>query len=393
MITLSMSKRILVVTGSRAEYSLLRPLIKGLSTDIDFDVSLAVTGSHLSERFGATVQMIYEDGFTVDRQINIIGTDSSKKTTLEAISLGISDFNDYFSKSNFDLILILGDRYELLCVAIAALIYRIPIAHLHGGEKTVAAFDDSIRHVLTKLSHLHFTSHEEYRNRVIQLGEDPMRVFNVGALAVDAILNSKVKTRLELQDELQIDLSGRIFLITLHPETLGIDSPKSQIQELIEALRSFPEATLIFTSANADPGGDEINSEILNFVQSCSKAYFCTSLGTDNYYSIMRIADMMIGNSSSGIIEAPYFDLPAVNIGLRQFGRIQADNVINCSARKDEVISAIHKVINRNKENEVSIYSKPFGQGGTSMKIIKTLKASNLKGIEVKDFFDLVYEK
>ncbi len=385
------SFKLCVVTGSRAEYHLLSPLLRRLSEDEDIELLIAVTGSHLSEAYGLTYQDIEADGFVIDGRIQILEEKDDVGAINRAIARAITGFSEYFQKAKPDAVLILGDRYELLGVATAAMNLRIPLIHLHGGETTEGAVDEAIRHSLTKMSYLHFTSCEDYRRRVIQLGEDPKRVFNVGALGVENILNCELLSREGFYQSIDKDLGEHFAVITFHPVTLEEDTAAEQVNELFAAIKQFPELSFLFTKSNADSGGLVVNREIDRFVGASNNAYAVTSLGLKRYLSALSLADMVIGNSSSGIIETPSFGVPTVNIGNRQKGRIQAANIINCEPEQKSIEQAMKKALSPQFVTTAHDAKNPYGDGRTSENIVRILKESlfDQKANLMKKFYDI----
>ena len=387
-----MKHNICLVTGTRAEYHLLHPVIVALQKEPAFHVMLAVTGAHLSEQQGNTWRDIEKDGIRIDAKIPILGDGDSESDINHAMSRAIDGFDAFFHESRPELVVILGDRYEMLSVAIVCMNMRIPIAHLHGGETTEGAVDESIRHAITKMSYLHFTSCEEYRKRVIQLGESPERVFNVGALGIENIKNVKRMTREELGESIGFDLSGPYALFTYHPVTLESHAEGQDIREILAALDDFPDLKILFTKANADHGGALINRMIDEYVSKhpdrCTAVY---SLGMERYLSAMSHASVVIGNSSSGIVESPSFGVPTVNIGDRQKGRIRAENVIDCPAERKEVSKTIRRAFSAEFIAIAKSVINPYGDGNTSERIVKHLNQFLSSGHTSlkKTFFDI----
>lgn len=354
---------ICVVTATRAEYGLLRPVIKGMIKNNAFDVHVAVTGMHLSPEFGLTYKEIEADGIPIDKKIEILLSADTPSAVSKSMALAIAGFADYFSDRTFDMLLLLGDRYETLAVAIAAMNAGIPIAHMHGGEITEGAVDDAVRHAITKLSYLHFTSTEEYRRRVIQLGEDPARVFNVGATGVENILNVEKMPKDKLASDLDFDLSKPYAVVTFHPVTLENATAEQQVGELLKAIESFPDLNYIVTKANADKDGRVINACFENYAAEHDNVKVFSSLGMKRYLSALNYAAMVIGNSSSGIIEAPSFHIPTVNIGDRQRGRTRADSVIDCKAEFKDIVRAINIARSSEMQNNLKNIKNPYGGG------------------------------
>lgn len=385
-----MKKTISIFTSTRADYGLLKPLIDELIKESSLDIKIVVTGSHLSREFGNTYKEIENDGFTIDEKIDILVYGDNPTSISKSMGLALISFSDYFKRIKPDLLVVLGDRYETLAVVIAAANQGIPIAHLYGGESTEGAIDEAIRHSITKFSHIHFTSTETFRNRVIQLGEQADTVFNVGALGIDNIVKETLYNRSELEAKLNLKADKKYALITYHPVTLD-NNNKEQIMNLLNALEEFPELLLIFTKANADKGGNEINHIINEFVGEHSNAYLYDSLGRKLYLSTMKHAALIIGNSSSGIIEAPSFKVPTVNIGDRQKGRIFADSVINSTTQKEDIIKAIELALSNEFMEKCLSTVNPYGDGNASIRIkeiiVKLLSNNSIK--LKKSFYDI----
>lgn len=384
--------RICIMTATRAEYGLLRGLIKNLK-DMGYDVRVAVTGMHLSSDFGYTIKEIEADGIEIDAKIDTLSACDTEIGISETIAATLTGFARYFSDNKPDLLIVLGDRYETLAVCIAAMNARIPIAHIHGGESTEGLVDECIRHAITKMSYLHFTSCEAYRKRVIQLGEAPERVFNTGALGVDNIIHLKPLSRKQLYEALGLDFSmdSGYAIVTFHPVTLEEKTYHHQIEELLVALREFPEMNFILTKSNADEGGRNINQQLEKFAEKQANAKLFDSLGWFRYLSAMKYALMLIGNSSSGILEAPSFGIPTINIGDRQKGRIQAGSIINCGTDRADIIRAIKKGLSKEYQEKAANAGSPYGNGQAAEKIARTIDGIFLKGtIDLKKaFYDL----
>lgn len=368
-----MKKIISVLTATRAEYGLLKPIVVKLNEIGEFDVRIVVTGAHLSSEFGLTYKEIDKDGFHIDEKIEILLSSDTPASISKSMGLAMIGFADYFGKLKPDLLILLGDRYETLAVAMTAMNQRIPIAHLYGGETTEGAIDDSIRHVITKLSYLHFTSTDDYRKRVIQLGESPDRVFNVGAIGIENILNEKLFTKEELEATLQVDLNNTYAMVTFHPVTLEKNSAKRQIESLLEVCKSYEKMNFIFTKANADSEGRIINQFIDEYAKTNDNIMAFTSLGMIKYLSALKYSAMVIGNSSSGLLEAPSFGIPTVNIGDRQKGRIQASSVINCEPTIEDIKKAIDIALSKDFTKKAKETSNPYGNGKTSEKVVDVI--------------------
>lgn len=383
-------KKICFVTGTRAEYGLLKYLMKEINLSNSLELQLVVTGSHLSERHGYTVNEIKEDGFMVNSSLDIDLDEDRNNNVCGSISKCIKLFSDNLEKLQPNLVVVLGDRYELLAVATSAMIHRVPIAHIHGGEITEGAFDDSIRHAITKLSQLHFVATEEYKRRVIQLGENPDLVFNVGGLGVDAIRKIKLLSKKELEDSLGFQFKKKNLLITYHPLTIPIhETSQFEISQLINALSEFKDANQIFTMPNADPGNKEIFRMIYDYSKKNENVYAFKSLGQLKYYSCLAYIDAVVGNSSSGILEVPSFKKPTINIGDRQKGRLFATSVINCSNKSLDIKESIKRVFSDKFQKDLKKTLNPYGEGGASEKITKIIANINFNNLKRKPFFDI----
>lgn len=383
-------KKICVVTATRAEYGLLKPIMGLLKNSEEFLLQVIVTGAHLSPEFGLTYKQIEQDGFTADEKVEMLLSSDTSNAIAKSMGLGMIGYADAFTRLNPDLLIILGDRYEMLAVAAAATVFKIPIAHLHGGEITEGAYDDAIRHAITKLSHLHFTSTAQYRKRVIQMGEQPDRVFHVGAIGLDNIKDLHFLTKEELEDSLNIKFATYNYQVTFHPETLGDLSAGEQFEQLLKAIELEEDSFFVFTKANADTDGRVINKMIDAFVQKHpdSTAAF-HSLGTLKFLSIVNLCTAIIGNSSSGIIEAPSLKTPTINIGDRQKGRIQANSVINVNCDLISINNAFSKVKNVSFCDNVKSTINPYGEGQTSNEIRKVLVSIDFKQLLTKRFYNL----
>lgn len=366
-----MRKIISILTATRAEYGLLKPLIKKLSLNSNFDVRVVVTGMHLSSEYGNTLNEIEHDGIKVDKKIEILLSSNSSVSVSKSMGLAMISFAEYFDQLKPDLLIVLGDRYETLAVCCAAINAQIPIVHLHGGESTEGLLDEAFRHSITKMSYLHFTSTEEYRKRVIQLGEDPSRVFNVGAIGIESARNLKYLSKAELEKSINFKINKKLALLTFHPVTLENSTGEEQFKNILQALDAFDDLQVIITKANADMGGSVINKLIDKYVEENSNKYRAfESLGQLGYLSAIKYCDFVIGNSSSGIIEVPTFKKPTINIGDRQKGRIQAKSIINCKPIESEIISSINKALSNEFKASLVNMENPYGQGATSDAII-----------------------
>ena len=385
-----MSKRkICVVTGSRAEYGLLYWLLKEIETDKKLELQLIVTGMHLSPEFGLTYKEIEKD-FKIEKKINIDLSSDTSVGISKSIGLAQSYFAEAYNKLEPDIILVVGDRYEVFGASIAAMISKIPIAHIHGGEITKGSWDDNIRHCISKLAHLHFVATKEYKRRVIQLGEMPERVFLIGGLGIENIKKMKLLSKIEFEKSINFKLNKKNMLVTFHPETIGKNSSKKHFKELLDALSNLKDTNIIFTKSNSDLHGKAINKMIDQFCSKHKKKTISfASLGQLNYLSALKHVDMVIGNSSSGILEAPSFKLATLNIGDRQTGRIKAKSIVDCFPKKKDIINSINKIYSRNFQMSLQIVRNPYDKGLTSKKITKVLKNFNIKNITEKIFYDL----
>lgn len=368
-----MKKVISILTATRAEYGLLKPIIKKLVDVPMFDVRIVATGAHLSPEFGLTYKEIEADGFIIDNKIEILLSSDSPVGISKSMGLTLVSFADYFNKLKPDMLIVLGDRYESLAVSMAAMNQRIPIAHLYGGESTEGAIDESIRHAITKLSYLHFTSTEEYRAQVVQMGEDPARVFCVGAIGIENISNETLMSQLELEESISFKLDKPYAVITFHPVTLDDNNEEEQMKALLSACRVQKNLKFIFTKANADANGRIINQLIDGYVGNNDNAIAFASLGLVRYLSALKYCSFVMGNSSSGLIEAPSFGIPTINIGARQQGRLQAASVINCQPLFDDIVCAMRLAQSDEFKIKARKVMNPYGGGKTSNKIQKEL--------------------
>lgn len=384
-------KKICVVTGTRAEYGLLMPLLNQIKQAEDLELQLLVTGMHLSPEFGLTYKLIEADGYTINDKVDILLSSDTPVGISKTMGLGMIGFAESFERLQPDMVVLLGDRYETFIAAAAASVARIPISHLHGGETTEGAFDEAFRHAITKMSWLHFTSTEEYRKRVIQLGEDPNRVFNVGAIGIENIIKLPLMTREELEANLNVQFNKQLLLVTFHPVTLENETSAGQFEELLRALDKVEDATIIFTKANSDTDGRIINQLIDDYTNlHQNKALAYTSMGQLRYLSAMKIASAVIGNSSSGIIEAPSFKVPTINIGDRQKGRIQAESVIDCEPKEKEISKAIQLSLSDELHIKLQMMGNPYGDGEVSDKVLAEIRKALSNEITLKKtFYDL----
>lgn len=387
-----MKKNICAVTGSRAEYGLLRPLIDKIYNDDTLNLRIAVTGMHLSENFGLTYREIEKDGYPIHAKIGVLQDGDGNEAVSKAIGTGIIRFAEYFSAEKPDLLIVLGDRFEIFAAAAAAAVAHVPIAHLYGGETTQGAIDEFFRHSITKMSYLHFTAAEPYRKRIIQMGESPGRVFNVGSLGVENIENLKLLSKDELSEQINFDLKNTPFcLVTFHPATMENYTAEDQFSELLSAMDTMPEMNYIITKANADANGRIINKMIDAYCKSRKNTFGAASLGTLRYLSALRCCEMVIGNSSSGIIEAPALRKPTVNIGDRQKGRICAESVITCRPVSGDIHDSMKRALSEEFSYGIRRMTPPYGGGNVSGRIIGIIKEflQNNKINLKKSFYDL----
>lgn len=382
-------RKIAVITSSRAEYGHLFWILKGIKEEPSLQLQLAVTGMHLSSEFGLTVKEIETDGFSIAERVEMLPSSDTEEATATSMGLGIIGFAKAYSRLKPDIILVLGDRFEIHAAVSAAIPFKIPVAHIHGGEATVGAFDEQFRHAITKMSHIHFPATERYKRRIIQMGEDPKKVFCLGAPGIDNVVKLDLLTRESLCEELNIPNDKQIGVATYHPVTLEFNTAEKQIAELLAALKKFRNVYWVLTFANVDPQGRVINKRIGQFVKGHPGiGKFYKSLGRVKYLSLLKNAVIMVGNSSSGLIEAPAFKLPVVNIGDRQKGRIKAANVIDAKECKKEVIEkAIKKAISVKFRDSLKDLKNPYGKGDASEKIVEKLRTISLDDNLIKKSF------
>jgi GDP/UDP-N,N'-diacetylbacillosamine 2-epimerase (hydrolysing) len=381
-------RKICVVTGTRAEYGLLYWLMKEIDIDKDLDLKIIATGMHLSEEYGNTFLQIEKDGFTIDKKVDISLSSDTELGISKSIGIGIIGFANVFNELQPDLIILLGDRFEIFSAASAAMVAKIPLAHIHGGEATEGLIDEPIRHSITKMSHLHFTAANEYRNRVIQLGEQPDRVFNVGGLGIDNINKLKLLDKDNFENVIHFKLGENNILVTFHPVTLEKSTSGIQFQSLLDSISELRNTKIIFTKANSDTDGRVINSMIDDYVAKHDNTISFKSMGQLNYLSALQFMDAVVGNSSSGLIEAPSFKIGTIDIGDRQKGRIRANSIITCSPNKESIDSAFLKLYSREFQDIAKNVNNPYGSGGASKEIARIIKDVNLDNIVKKSFYD-----
>lgn len=387
-------RKICVITGTRAEFGLLSGLMRLIQQSEQTTLQVVATNMHLSERYGYTYREIEEAGFAIDYKVPMLdesGGDDSK-ATIKAMSRALVGFADAYDVLQPDLIVVLGDRYEILAAVEAALIKQIPIAHIHGGELTFGAYDDAIRHSITKMSHLHFVSTAEYKKRVVQLGEEPERVFNVGALGVENIKHVSLMKKEEVEEDLKFEIGYKTLLITYHPVTLSDSDPIDEINALFAALNEHPDLRVIFTMPNSDTGGQVIADAIERYVEEhTDKVRAYKSLGMKRYLSVMKYCAAVVGNSSSGIIETPSFHIPTLNIGSRQDGRIAADSVYNCGTNKESIAAGLDYILSDKFRERAANTTNPYEKEGTAQAIFDVISTYPLNDVIKKQFYD--YER
>ena len=384
--------KIAVITTSRSDYGILSPLLKKINTSELLNLELIVSGSHLSENLGYTLDEIKKDGFNNYHLVDIdIDMNNEKFKEADVIGVGLNKFSQLFKATEPNIVVVLGDRYELFSAVLSAFFLKITLAHIHGGEKTVGALDDSIRHAITKLSHIHFPATEIYKKRIIQLGENANNVFNVGSLSVENIKNSKFLDRNEIFKRLGMDSKRKLLLVTYHPTTLGKFNANEEIELLLHSLKQFEFANILLTGSNADTGGIEINKKIQEYTKQRNNWFFNISLGQKLFLNILKYCDIFIGNSSSGIIEAPSFKIPVVNIGNRQEGRVFAENIISVPLKKSLIVETIQNILDNGLELPKK-FTNPYDGSITSDKIVEILSLSETATMKTKNFVDLGFK-
>jgi len=382
-------RKIAVITGTRAEYGLLYWIIKGIHDDLELELQLIVTGMHLSTEFGMTVKEIEKDGFPIADKVEMLLSSDSEASISTSMGIGMIGFANSYKRLKPDMLIVLGDRFEILSAVCAAIPFRIPVAHIHGGESTEGLIDESIRNAVTKMSHIHFTATEKYKKRVMQMGENPENVFSYGAPGLDNINNLELFNRDDLFKALKLDGQEKIGVVTYHPVTLEKNTAEKQMMELLEALKLFKDMFWIFTLPNADTGGRVIIKKIKEFTHNNPKqGKAFQSLGQLGYLSLMKNAEVMVGNSSSGLTEAPSFELPVVNIGDRQLGRIRAESVIDVRVCEMKPIAiAIRKAISLEMKKSLQGLKNPYGDGCSSGKIVEKVKSIQIEEFLIKKKF------
>ncbi len=382
-------KRIAVITGTRAEFGILTPLLNKIKNHPDLYLQLVASAMHLSPEFGYTVNEIQNSGFKVDKKVECILSSDTAVGISKSIGLALISFAEVFEELKPDLIIILGDRSEMIAAAIAATMANIPIAHIHGGETTEGAYDESLRHAITKMSYLHFASTENYRKRIMQLGESPDRIFNVGAMGLDSIKELDLLDLEKFEEAIQFKLGKRNILITYHPVTLESKTSKNQFEIILKTVDKLEDTSLIFTHANSDKDGRVVNQMIEDYVSvNSQKAISFKSLGQVRYLSALKHVDVILGNSSSGIIEVPFFNIPSINIGDRQKGRIANQSVIQSEVTEKAIANALKKAFDPEFRNEIKNQIQIYGHGNTSEKILEVILNTKIQGLK-KPFYDI----
>lgn len=386
-------KNICFITGSRAEYGLLKRLMFLTKKEKDLKMQLIVSCMHLSGKFGNTFREIKNDGFKINYKADLRIKNSKVDDICKYVGRGVQHFSNAYKKLNPDYIVLLGDRFETFSAATAALIHNIPIIHIHGGELTESLIDDAFRHSITKMSSYHFVANKIYKKRVIQLGEDPKKVFNVGGLGVDNIKNTSLLSKKEIEKKLKIKFLKKNLIVTFHPETLTVKKTQKDIKIILKELSKLKDTCIIFTSSNADTNGDYINFQIKKFVKSKSNSYFFYSLGSKNYYSCLKYVDAVIGNSSSGLAEVPSFNKYTLNLGNRQDGRLKAESVIDSEIDGEKIKENLKIIYKKNLKTKLKKVINPYGNGDASKKIFKIMsKLNSKKDTNKKSFFDIKFK-
>lgn len=383
-----MKRKIAVFTGTRAEYGLLKPLMKEIRASSTLELQLIVSGAHLTTVHGNTWQQIEADGFVIDERVDMLLASDSAIGVTKSMGLGLIGFAESLHRLQPDILVVLGDRYEALAIATAAMIARIPIAHIHGGESTEGLIDEAIRHSITKMAHLHFVAADEFKGRVLRLGEQPERVWVVGAAGLDNIADVPIISRWELESFLKLELKRPVVLLTYHPVTLCLSDSATVMSSLLRILKEIA-GTIVITGANADPGGEGVREVIARFAaENATTVRSVDSLGVERYLSLMRCADLVVGNSSSGLLEAPAIGVPTVDIGDRQAGRLRAQSVVHCGEAEDEIRNALKHALSQQHRDVCTARATPYGQPGAARRILEVLESVSLEGILKKRFYD-----
>jgi len=382
-------RTICIITGTRAEYGLLRWVIDGVQKSKKLKLQIIATGMHLSPEFGLTYKEIEKDGYKINKKVEMLISSDSPSGITKSVGIGMIGFSDAIKSLKPDLVLVLGDRFEMFAAVSAAMIARIPVAHCHGGEATEGLIDEPIRHCITKMSQLHFVASQEYKNRVVQLGEQPDRVFLVGGLGIDSINKIQLLNKEDLEKSIKFKFGKKNILVTFHSVTLENSTAEEQMHELLSALRELSSTNIFFTMPNADTDGRIIFKLIEDFVSKNVHSKAFVSLGQKRYLSMVKYVDAVVGNSSSGLLEVPSFKKATINIGDRQRGRTKAESIINCRPEKKSILEAIKKAYSNEFHKILKVVKNPYGKGGASKKIVNLVESVSLKGIIKKQFYDL----
>ena len=384
-------RKICIITGSRAEYGLLYWLMKQINSNKDLELQLIVTGMHLSSDFGLTYKEIEKD-FKINKKIDMDLSDDTSLSISKSMGLAQISFSEAYNEIKPDIITVLGDRYEIFSAVSAAMIANVPIAHIHGGELSEGSWDNNIRHSISKMAHIHFAATELYKKRIIQLGEDPRKIYNVGGLGIENIKKIKLLSKYQFEDSIKFKLNKKNILVTYHPVTLENDTSKEHFQELLNAIDNLNNTNIIFTKANSDLNGRVINQMIDDYVlKNYKKSISFISLGQLRYLSALKYVDAVVGNSSSGLLEAPSFNVGTINIGDRQKGRIKAESVIDCLPERKVIIESIEKIYTREFQELLKTVKNPYDNGQSSIKIVDVLKNLNLENILKKEFYNISF--
>ncbi len=381
-------KKICIITSGRADYGLLKNLIKKISSSKKINYHLSVTGTHLSLKHGKTLNEILSDKLKVNSRIKILKDDDSDLAIAKSVSIGLIKFSKLFKKIKPNLILVLGDKYEIFSSVVAATFNRIPIAHIHGGEETTGAIDNAIRNSITKMSHIHFASTKKYQKRIVQMGENPKFVFNVGAMGVEDLKDMKFRSKKYLKENYNINFEKQTILVCFHPVTLEPDTEKKYIKNILFSLKKFKNVNIVFTAPNADHGFKQIDNEIKKFSKNKKNCFYIKSLGRTDFLSCLKLSKIIIGNSSSGIIEAPSLKTITINIGDRQKGRVKSKSVINCNTSIKSIKKLLDKYLNKRFEFEKNFYYNEHFKKDSSKKILKILENIDTKDLIKKPFFE-----
>ena len=384
-------RKVCVFTGTRADYGLLKPLLTAINEDKNLKLQLVVSGTHLSPEFGLTYREIEEDGFQISEKIEMILSSDTSTGVAKSTGIGIIGFSDAINRLKPDISIVLGDRFEEFAFVYTSFINKVPVVHISGGEITEGALDDSLRHAMTKLSHIHLVATEEYKKRVIQMGEEPWRVHNVGEIGLIG-MKKDLMTKEEFEKSINFKLNKKNILVTYHPETLNVDKIKNDFKEILNALSELKEINMIFTKSNADEGGRIINQMIDEFVKSRDNCIAFTSLGRKRYLSGLQFIDIVLGNSSSGLVEVPSFKKTTINIGNRQKGRVKAKSVIDVKPDKNEILKAIDLTYSTSFQNMLKNVQNPYEKEDTLPYILNLLKTVDLEKLIIKKFYDIKFE-